>query len=229
MATVNTPLIGVPTPDWIEKPDVPKWLNLGFSQAERYANIPVASTTDRDTKIPPVNRVVGQVTYRQDTKTFEFWDGTVWRVLNGVSAAPSHIAYATSTNYPMTPSGYKDFLMTIKVTQACVGLIWARATITVSATPTNYQSAYMSWSLDGTVSPWSARGLLGYPNVSAGGGFEMGGVGRWTLAPGSHTVGVRITSGAGSAAASIDYVSLEMLRAAGTANAAAGSGAYGEW
>lgn len=227
MGSQFSTLLQVPVPDWDEKPDVPKWMLNTQNSGERYAIIPVATAAARETLIPLPNRWVGMTTYRADGDVFEYWAGTAWRAWNTASYAPATISVASYPDIALAVGKNYQLTMALKTTVACQVLLTIHANITINATDANYASVYMAPILDGTIGSWVGRTAQGR---SAGGWYsDLIGEVRYMLSPGSHTLGLNLTMGSGTATTTCGFAKATATRISNVANAAAGTGAYGAW
>lgn len=227
MGSQFSTLLHVPVPDWDEKPDVPKWMLATENATERYSIIPVATAAARETLIPLGARWVGQTTYRADGDIFEYWSGTAWRAWNTASYAPATIAVASYPDVKLAVGKNYQMTMALKTSVACQIVMSIKANITVVSTASNAASAYLAPILDGDIGSWLGRIAVGFnANTSY---HDMTGEVRYMLSAGSHTLGLNLTMGSGTATATVGFAKAVATRISNVANSVAGTGAYGAW
>lgn len=227
--TLYTPLVGAPVMDWYSKPDVPTSLLNGLTQLERYAVIPVTDAPTRETKIPTGNRWIGMVTYNANTDAFEYWNGTSWLTVNRALNMAAHLAGLGNLGSVLSAGQYVDYKVTITVTKACFVLLFGSTTASVTTTPTTWQGLNCQVFCDNTITAAPNTVNSFYPAQSGTANLATTAMGRFQLAVGTHTLGVRSSAAAGSGTLHIGYVTLLGIRGSVVANSAAGSGAYGDW
>lgn len=227
MGSQFSTLLNVPVPDWDEKPDVPKWMLTTENAHERYAIIPVATAAARETLIPLPSRWVGMTTYRADGDVFEYWAGTAWRAWNTASYAPATVAVASYPDVKLSVGKNYQLTMALKTTVACQINLSIKANVTITCSASNAASVYLAPVLDGTIGGWIGRIAVG--NNAYGYYQDMTGEVRYMLSAGSHTLGLNLTMGSGTATAQVGFAKAVGVRISNIANAAAGTGAYGAW
>jgi hypothetical protein len=192
MALRYTPLDNIPYPDGQEKPNVPLIVQRALLETERHTIIPVTDATDRGSRV--TTPFVGMVSYNAATDSFEYYDGTTWKLINQVSGLPPWVQVNATPAINLLPGKYYDLTVTINVKYAMSILAMQQANVIASVYTNMFNNFNMALQWDG--GGWSRGALTSFTYQQANGSEYTPQFHATiaTLTPGTHKIVGRVTN-----------------------------------